>query len=60
MTRRIPAKVHPGGDPVVRAASEVIGGPRGRYAAARELPWLLTAAVLSALTAVTAGIGILL
>ena len=25
-------------DPVVRAASEVIGGPRGRYAAARELP----------------------
>lgn len=60
MTRRIPARVHPGGDPVVRAASEVIGGPRGRYAAARELPWLLTAAVLSALTAVTAGIGILL
>ena len=47
-------------DPVVRAASEVIGGPRGRYAAARELPWVLTAAVLSALTAVTAGLGILL
>ena len=33
-------------DPVVRAASEVIGGPRGRYAAAHELPWLLTAALL--------------
>ena len=47
-------------DPVVTAASEVIGGPRGRYAAARELPWVLTAAVLSALTAVTAGLGILL
>lgn len=49
-----------GVDPVVREASEVIGGPRGRYAAARELPWVLTAAVLSALTAVTAGLGILL
>jgi hypothetical protein len=47
-------------DPVVRAASEVIGGPRGRYAAARELPWVLTAALLSALTAVTAGLAILL
>jgi hypothetical protein len=47
-------------DPVVTAASEVIGGPRGRYAAARELPWVLTAAVLSALTALTAGLGILL
>ncbi|WP_256793101.1 glycosyltransferase 87 family protein [Terrabacter sp. Ter38] len=47
-------------DPVVRAASELIGGPRGRYAAARELPWVLTAALLSALTAVTAGLAILL
>jgi len=47
-------------DPVVTAASEVIGGPRGRYAAARELPWVLTAAVLSGLTAVTVGIGMLL
>ena len=47
-------------DPLVRAASEVIGGPRGRYAVSRELPWVLTAAVLSALTAVTAGFGILL
>ena len=47
-------------DPVVRAASEVIGGPRGRYAAGRELPWVLTAAVLSALTAVTAGLAVLL
>jgi hypothetical protein len=47
-------------DPVVRAASEVIGGPRGRYAVSRELPWVLTAAILSALTAVTAGFGIVL
>ena len=47
-------------DPLVRAASEVIGGPRGRYAVSRELPWVLTAALLSALTAVTAGFGILL
>src|SRR6478672_11402832 len=47
-------------DPVVRAASEVVGGPRGRYAAARELPWILTAALLSALTAVTAGLAVLL
>ena len=47
-------------DPIVRAASEIIGGPRGRYAAARELPWVLTAALLSALTAVTAGLAILL
>jgi len=47
-------------DPVVTAASEVTGGPRGRYATGRELPWVLTAAILSALTAVTAGLGILL
>ena len=47
-------------DPVVVAASEVIGGPRGRYAAARELPWVLTAAVLSLLAAIPVGLGILL
>ena len=47
-------------DPVVTAASEVIGGPRGRYAAVRELPWVLTAALLSVFTAVTVGLGILL
>ncbi len=47
-------------DPVVAAATEVIGGPRGRYAARRELSWLATAAVLSALTAIPAGFGILL
>jgi hypothetical protein len=52
--------VTPAVDPVARAASEVIGGPRGRYAVSRELPWLLTAALLSALTALTAGFGILL
>ncbi|MCU1538612.1 MAG: integral rane protein, partial [Humibacillus sp.] len=49
-----------GADPVVTAASEVIGGARGRYAASRELPWVLTAALVSALTAVTAGFGIVL
>ncbi|EWT02031.1 integral membrane protein [Intrasporangium oryzae NRRL B-24470] len=47
-------------DPVVTAASEVIGGPRGRYAAARELPWVLTAAVLSALAAIPTAFGIAL
>lgn len=47
-------------DPVVVAASEIIGGPRGRYAAARELPWVLTAAVLSVLAAIPVGLGILL
>ena len=46
-------------DPVAAAASEVIGGPRGRYAA-RELPWMITAAVLSALAANPAGFGIAL
>lgn len=46
-------------DPVATAATEVIGGPRGRYAA-RELPWVLTAAVLSALAALPAGFGIAL
>ncbi|GAA6525616.1 hypothetical protein [Intrasporangium sp. DVR] len=46
-------------DPVATAATEVIGGPRGRYAA-RELPWVLTAAVLSALAAIPAGFGIAL
>ena len=46
-------------DPVAAAASEVIGGPRGRYAA-RELPWMFTAAVLSALAAIPAGFGIAL
>lgn len=46
-------------DPVATAATEVIGGPRGRYAG-RELPWLLTAAVLSALAAIPAGFGVAL
>jgi uncharacterized membrane protein len=36
-------------DPVVDAASEVIGGPRGRYAAAGAIPWMVPAAVLSLL-----------
>lgn len=46
-------------DPVATAATEVIGGPRGRYAA-RELPWMFTAAVLSALAVIPAGFGIAL
>jgi len=46
-------------DPVARAATEVIGGPRGRHAAG-ELSWLLTAATLSALAAIPAGFGIAL
>lgn len=47
-------------DPVVIAASEVIGGPRGRYATGRRLPWVLTAAMLSALAAIPVGFGVLL
>ncbi|MDN5795826.1 MAG: glycosyltransferase 87 family protein [Intrasporangium sp.] len=46
-------------DPVVRAASEVIGGPPGRYAAHRGQRWQVTAAILSALAAVPLGFGIL-
>lgn len=40
-------------DPVVGSASEVIGGPRGRYAASSLVPWTGPAVVLSALTSVT-------
>ena len=47
-------------DPVVQAASEVIGGPRGRYASSRWLPWVKVAALLSLLTAIPVGLGILL
>lgn len=47
------------GDPVVEAASEVIGGPRGRYAAARTVPWMVPAAALSVMAALTVAIGIL-
>lgn len=47
-------------DPVVTAASEVIGGPRGRYAAPRVLPWLAPAAVLSVLTAASVALSTLL
>ncbi len=47
-------------DPVVQAAAEVIGGPRGRYASAPALPWVKVAALLSLLTAVPVGLGILL
>lgn len=47
-------------DPVVDAASEVIGGPRGRYAAARALPWLAPAAVLSVLAAASVALATLL
>ncbi|MDN5768912.1 MAG: hypothetical protein L0H78_24285, partial [Humibacillus sp.] len=47
-------------DPVVQAASEVIGGPRGRYATSRELPWVKVAALVSLLTSIPVGLGILL
>lgn len=47
-------------DPVLVAASEVIGGPRGRYAPAGKLPWAVTAALLSALAAIPVGFGVLL
>lgn len=40
-------------DPVARSASEVIGGPRGRYAAAGIVPWTAPAAVLSVLASAT-------
>jgi uncharacterized membrane protein len=46
-------------DPVVRAASEVIGGPMGRYAAEPRGRWQLTAALLTALAALPLGFGIL-
>lgn len=47
-------------DPVVDAASEVIGGPRGRYASPPRQSWVTVAAVLSALAALPAAFGILL
>lgn len=47
-------------DPVVAAAAEVIGGPRGRYASSRSISWVTVAAVLSALAALPAALGILL
>jgi hypothetical protein len=47
-------------DPVVTSATEVIGGPRGRYAPPRELSWQLTAAVLSLLATVPVAFGVLL
>lgn len=47
-------------DPVVAAASEVVGGPRGRYAARRSLPWVVVAAALSGLAALPVGVGLVL
>ncbi|WP_347349964.1 glycosyltransferase 87 family protein [Intrasporangium sp.] len=47
-------------DPVARAAAEVIGGPRGRYAAEPDPRWPVTAAILTALAALPLGFGILL
>lgn len=47
-------------DPVVRSASEVVGGPRGRYAAAGLVPWTAPAAVLSVLAAVTVALAALI
>lgn len=47
-------------DPVVGSASEVIGGPRGRYAAAGFVSWAGPAAVLSVLASVTVALAALL
>lgn len=46
-------------DPVARAASELIGGPRGVYAAHPGPRWQVTAAILSALAALPLGFGVL-
>ncbi|HEU4999060.1 MAG TPA: hypothetical protein VFT68_08960 [Lapillicoccus sp.] len=48
------------GDEVVAAASEVIGGPVGRYATRLARGWRYYAAVLAGASAVVSGLGILL
>ncbi len=53
----------PGGtthDPVVRAASEVVGGPAGRYAVHRPLRWQLIAAIFMALSSLTVAFGVVI
>ncbi len=46
-------------DPLVRSASQVIGGPLGRYAVPLARGWAFTAALLAAATAVPMGVGAL-
>ena len=45
-------------DDVVRAASEVVGGPLGRYAVAAARGWRYYAAVLAAASSVPVGLGV--
>lgn len=47
-------------DPVARLASTVIGGPLGRYAAPRRLPWPIVAALLMVAAGVTTSLGVVL
>ncbi len=47
-------------DPVARSASEVVGGPTGRYAVRLGRGWRWYAAVLAAVSVVPAGLNILL
>ena len=47
------------GDPVAAAASEVIGGPLGRYAVAVAKGWRYYAAVLGAASAIPMGLAVL-
>lgn len=55
MTQQLPTRE----DPVARAASEVIGGPVGRYARVGQRGWLAAAAVLSALGSMVVALGVL-
>ena len=48
------------GDEIATAASEVIGGPVGRYAARLARGWRYYAAVLAGTSAVVSGLGVLL
>ena len=48
------------GDEIVAAASEVIGGPVGRYATRLARGWRYYAAVLAGCSAVVSGLGVLL
>ncbi|MDE9365347.1 glycosyltransferase 87 family protein [Luteipulveratus sp. YIM 133132] len=47
------------GDDVVAQASEVVGGPVGRYAAIGRRPWTYAGALLSALASVVVALGVL-
>ena len=48
------------GDEIAAAASEVIGGPVGRYAAGLVRGWRYYAAILAGASAVVSGLGVLL